>query len=193
MKEKIRSRIDSLRPLLKDPVPDVRIAAAEAIEKLEAVSSVDEILATLKTGDMGARIGAIYALGTIGGEKVLPPLVYCARRPEVDIRSAATAMLGKLAFPATLPILVELLDDKNPAVQGRAIAALRNFPVTSEILNKLRTFLSSSDGVLEAEAAMALAAFNDLYSLSLIESLLTSHHASTRQAAVTALSSMPIQ
>jgi len=193
MKEKIRSRIDSLRPLLKDPVPDVRIAAAEAIEKLEAVSSVDEILATLKTGDMGARIGAIYALGDIGGEKVLPPLVYCARRPEVDIRSAATAMLRKLAFPATLPILVELLDDKNPAVQSRAIAALHNFTVTPEILNKLRTFLSSSDGVLEAEAAMALAAFNDLHSLSLIESLLTSPHASTRQAAVTALSRMPIQ
>jgi len=193
MKEKVRSRIDSLRPLLKDPVPDVRIAAAEAIEKLEAASSVEEILATLKTGDMGARIGAIYALGDIGGEKVLPPLAYCARRPEVDIRSAATAMLGKLALPATLPIVVELLDDKNPAVQGRAIAALRHFPVTPDIPHKIRTFLSASDGVLEAEAAMALAAFNDLSSLSLIQALLTSHHASTRQAAVTALSRMPIQ
>lgn len=193
MNEKIRSRIDSLRPLLKDPVPDVRLAAAEAIEKLEAAGSVEEILATLKTGDMGARIGAIYALGAIGGEKVLPPLVYCARRPEVDIRSAATATLGKLAFPATLPILMELLDDKSPAVQSRAIAALRNFPSTPDIINKLRTFLGSSDGVLEAEAAMALAALNDLNSLSRIQALLTSHHASTRQAAVTALSSMPIQ
>lgn len=193
MKEKVRSRIDSLRPLLKDPVPDVRIAAAEAIEKLEAASSVEEILATLKKGDMGARVGAIYALGDIGGEKVLPPLVYCARRPEVDIRSAATAVLGKLAIPATLPVLVELLDDKNPAIQSRAIDALRNFPVTPEILKKLRTFLSASDGVLEAEAAMALAAFNDLSSLSLIQALLASHHASTRQAAATALSRMPIQ
>ena len=112
MKEKVRLRIDSLRPLLKDPAPEVRIAAAEAIEKLEATSGVDEILATLKTGDMGARIGAIYALGEIGGEKVLPPLVYCARRPEVDIRSAAVAVLGKLTLPAALPILVELLDDE---------------------------------------------------------------------------------
>lgn len=193
MKEKVRSRIESLRPLLKDPVPDVRIAAAEAIEKLEAAGSVEEILATLKTGDMGARIGAIYALGEIGGGKVLPPLVYCARRPEVDIRSAAVAVLGKLAIPATLPVMLELLDDKNPAVQSRAIAALRNFPVTPEILKKLRTFLSASDGVLEAEAAMALAAFNDLNSLGPIQALLTSHHASTRQAAVTALSQMPIQ
>ena len=193
MKEKARSRIESLRPLLKDPVADVRIAAAEAIERLEATSSVDEILATLKTGNKGARIGAIYALGEIGGERVLPPLVYCARRPEVDIRSVATAVLGKLALPAALPTLVELLDDVDPTVQGRAIAGLRNFQVTADILNKLRPFLNASDGVLEAEAALTLSWQNDLYSLGQINELLTSHHASSRQAAATALSRMSLQ
>lgn len=193
MKEKVRSRIDSLRPLLKDPVPGVRTAAAVAIEKLEAASGVDEILATLKTGDLGARIGAIYALGEIGGEKVLPLLVYCARRPEVDIRSAAAAVLGKLALPPALTVLIELLGDENPAVQGRAIAALRNFPATPEIFNKLRPFLSASDGVLEAEASLTLAGLNDQFSLSQIPVLLTSHHASTREAAATALSLMPLQ
>ena len=193
MKENVRSRINSLRPLLKDPVPGVRTAAAEAIEKLESTSSVTGIIATLKNGDMGARVGAIYALGEIGGEKVLPPLVYCARRPEVDIRSAAAAALGKLAFPAAQATLVELLDDENPTVQGRAIAALRNFPVPPDVLNKLRPFLSASDGVLEAEAALTLAELNDQYSLGQIRELLTSHHASTRQAAAASLSIIPLQ
>lgn len=192
MKEKVRSRIAVLRPLLKDPVSEVRSAAAGAIEKLEAISSVDEILATLKTGDMGARIGAIFALGEIGGEKVLPPLVYCARRPEVDIRSAAAAVLGKLALPAALPVLVELLDDENPTVQGRAIDSMQHFTVTPAILAKLRTFLNASDGVLEAAAAVTLALLNDLPSLRQIETLLTSPHASTRVAAAAALSSMPL-
>ncbi|MBW4057243.1 MAG: HEAT repeat domain-containing protein [Proteobacteria bacterium] len=192
MKEKVRSRIDALRPLLKDPEPEVRIAAAEAIETLEKVCSVEDILATLKTGNMGARIGAIYALGEIGGERVLPALVYCARRSEVDIRSAAAAVLGRLALPAALPVLGELLDDEHPAVQGRAIAALRNFSVTPDILDKLRLFLSARDGVLEAEAAMTLAELRDLYSLSQIHALLTSHHPATRVAAATALSRMPL-
>lgn len=193
MKEKNRSRIDALRPLLKDTVPEVRTAAAEAIERLEATSSVDEILATLKTGNMGARIGAIYALGEIGGNKVLPPIVYCARRPEEDIRSAAAAVLGKLALPAALPILVELLDDGSPTVQGLAVAALRNFPLTPDILARLRSLLNSSDGVLEAEAAITLAECSDLSSLPQICTLLASPHASTRQAAATALSRMPLQ
>ena len=193
MKKNVRQRIDSLRPLLKDPEPEVRIAAAEAIEKLEATSSIVEVFATLKTGDLGARIGAIYALGEIGGEVVLPPLAYCARRPEVDIRSAAAAVLGKLALPASLPILVELLDDENPSVQGRTIVALSKFSVNQDILNKLRTFLDAGDGVLEAGAAMTLAGLKDLHSLSKIHALLTSQHSSTRQAAATALSLMPLQ
>lgn len=193
MRENVRSRIDALRPLLKDSVPEVRTAAAEAIEKLEAASSVDEILATLKAGDRGGKIGAIYALGVIGGEGVLPPLVYCARRPEADIRSAAAEVLGRVALPAALPVLMALLDDENAGVQGRAIAALRNFPVTPDVLNKLRCFLNMSDGVLEAEAALTLAGLKDRHSLSNIQGLLTSRHASTRQAAATALSLMPLQ
>lgn len=193
MKDKVRSRIELLRLLLKDPVPEVRTAAAEAIEKLEATSSVDEILVALKTGTMGARISAIYALGEIGGEKVLPPLVYCARRSEVSIRSVAAAVLGKMALPAALPVMVELLDDVSPVVQGRAIAGLRNFQVTKDILNKLRSFLNASDGVLEAEAATTLACFKDLYSLGQIQELLKSPHASVRQAAATALGRMPLQ
>jgi HEAT repeat protein len=193
MKQKTRTRIDALRPLLKDPVPGVRVAAAEAIEKLEAISAVDGILATLKTGSMGARIGAIYALGEIGGEKVLPPLVYCARRTEVDLRSAAVEVLGLLALPAALPVVAELLDDENPTVQGRAIAALRHFSPSPDVLNKLRHFLGASDGVLEGEAAMTLAGLNDQYSLNRIHALLASGHASTRQAAATALSIMPLQ
>lgn len=193
MKENVRLRINSLRPLLKDPEPAVRSAAAEAIEKLEATSTVTGIIATLKTGDMGARIGAIYALGEIGGEKVLPPLVYCAGRPEVDIRSAAATALGRLALPAALTALVKLLGDENPTVQSRSIAALRNFPASPDILNKLRPFLNASNGVLEAEAALTLAELNDQSSLGQIHELLTSHHASTRQAAATALSLIPLQ
>lgn len=192
MKDKIRTRIGSLCPLLKDTVPGVRLAAAQAIEKLEGISSTEEILARLKNGDMGARIGAIYALGEIGGEKVLPPLVYCAARPEADIRSAAVEVLGRLALPPALPALIERLDDPHTAVQARAITALASFRVSPEVLQRLRGFLDASDGALEAEAALTLARLKDLASLDHIRSLLTSQHASTRQAAATALSLMPL-
>jgi len=193
MKEKVRKRINILRPLLKDTAPGVRNAAAQAIEKLEGVSSFEEILQTLKTGDTGTRVGAIYALGEIGGEKVLTPVLYCATRPEVDIRSAAVEVLGNLRIPAAVPMLIERLNDQHEAVQARAICALRSYPATPDVLQKLRTFLEASDGSLEAEAAITLAYLNDFLSLNSICSLLASSHASTRQAAATAISLMPFQ
>lgn len=188
-----RQRIAALRPLLKDGSEDVRQAAASAIEHLEGVSGLDEVLAALKTGDTGARVRAIYALGAIGGERVMAPLVYCSRRPEDDIRAAAVEVLGSLVLPATLPVLAERLSDSNNAVQARTIAALARFPASAELIGHLRPFLGKDDGSLAAEAALALARLGDLASAGPITALLASPHASTRQAAATALGMLPFQ
>jgi HEAT repeat protein len=187
-----RQRIQALQALLKDEAPEVRAAAAQAIDHLEAAVSLDEILLSLKKGDTGTKIRAIYALGLIGGENVVAPLIYCAGRPEADIRSVAVEVLGSLAVPAVLPILLERLDDSVPAIQARAIAALGRFPATPELYARLRPFLASDDGSLEAEAALALARLGDPASASRIQALLASAHASTRQAAATALSLLPL-
>jgi HEAT repeat protein len=192
MNNNVRQRIDTLIPLLKDADPEVRSAVAQAIECLEVSCDITEILTTLKTGDMGARISAIYALGRIGGKKVVTPLIYCAERPEDDIRSAAVEALGQLAEPSTLPILLKCLSDRNAAIQARAVTALSNFPSSAALCDHLRPFLDANNGDLEAEAALALAKLGDLHSSTMIISLLSSSHASTRKAAATALSLLPI-
>ena len=191
MKTIIRQRIDVLIPLLKDADPDVRATVARSIEHLEVSCDINEILYALKTGDTAARIAAIYALGEIGGEKVITPLIYCAGRPEADIRSAAVEMLGRLAEPSALPILLERLNDQNTAIQARAIIALSNFPASLIPCDRLRPFLAAGNGELEAEAALALAKLGDLTSTDTIITLLASPHASTRKAAAIALSLMP--
>jgi HEAT repeat protein len=192
MNEVIRQRIDALIPLLKDSDPDVRASVAHAIEHLEVASDITEILHTLKTGDMGARVSAIYALGEIGGEKVIAPLVYCAGRPEADIRAAAVEILGRLAEPSTLPVLLERLNDQNTAIRNRAISALSNFPASSSLCERLRPFLQANDGDLDGEAALALARLKDRSSTDGIVSLLASPYSSTRKAAATALSMLPV-
>lgn len=191
MKVAIRQRIDALIPLLKDPDTEVRSAAARSIEQLEVTCDINDILHSLKTGDTGTRISSIYALGKIGGEKVIAPLVYCAGRPETDIRSAAVEMLGKLAEPSTLATVLDRLDDQSSAVQARAITALSNFPPSIALCERLRPFLQAANGELEGEAALALARLGDSVSSAAITALLTSPHASIRVAAATALSQLP--
>lgn len=192
MHEIVRQRIQALQPLLRDEHTEVRSAAAEAIEHLEGVSTFDEILLSLKKGDRGTRIRALYSLGVIGGERVVPPLVYCARRPEDDIRSVAVEVLGSLAIPAALPVLLERLDDGVAAIQAKAIAALGNFSAAPELCGRLRPFLDADDGFREAEAALTLARLGDQASAQRIQGLLSSAHASTRQAAARALSLLPV-
>jgi HEAT repeat protein len=191
MNKVIRQRIDVLIPLLRDADPDVRAEAARSIEHLEVVNDIDEILHALKTGATGTRIAAIHALGEIGGKKVIAPLIYCAGRPEADIRAAAVEMLGRLAEPSSLPVLLERLDDQISAIQSRAISALSHFPASDALYAKLRPFLKVYNGDLEAEAALALARLGDQASSDTIITLLASPHASTRKAAAIALSLLP--
>jgi HEAT repeat protein len=101
--ESTKKRRDALSALLTDPCEEVRTAAAEALERLEGIGSLSEVLEALKKGDLGTRVRCLYALGRIGGEEVLPALLYCASRPEEDIRSVAVEVLGDLSFPARWP------------------------------------------------------------------------------------------
>jgi len=192
MNKTTRQRIELLTPLLKDPDMDVRKTAASSIEKLEAVCDCEQIFEILKTGDTGARVAAIYALGKIGGEKVIAPLIYCAGRPEDDIRAAAIEALGIMAVPSTIETILARLDDGNSAVQAKAITALSHFPMSQKICSVLRPFLEANDGMLEAEAALTLAKLNDITAFTGISALLLSPHASTRIAAAEALSILPV-
>ncbi|MFA7059910.1 MAG: HEAT repeat domain-containing protein [Pedobacter sp.] len=182
-----------MQPLLKDNDPEVRNVAAEAIERLEGSSALDEIMQALKTGDTGTKIRAIYAMGEIGGARVVAPLVYCAGRHEDSIRAAAVEVLGKITSPAVLQVLLEHLDDVNGAIQASAIAALAKFPSSPELCERIRPFLDCHDGTLEAEAAIALAKLGCHASAEQIIALLASPHSSTRKSAAQALSLLPLQ
>jgi HEAT repeat protein len=89
-------------------------------------------------------------------------------------------------------VLLERLNDQNTAIQARAISALGNFPASAVPCDRLRPFLQSNDGDLEAQAALALARLGDRSALAGIISLLSSPYSSTRMAAATALSQLPL-
>ena len=177
-------------PLLKDPFVEVRLAAAHALEVLEAADSLDEVVIRLKQGDRGTKVGAIYALGRIGGEKVLPILLYCAERNEEDIKCAAVKVLGELAFPEAEATLVEKLSDPSCAVRALAIEALSHYRNPS-LVPRLLPFLDEEDGLLDAEAALALGRIGDATQEEPLLRLLNSPHQRTRSSAATALSQLP--
>jgi HEAT repeat protein len=183
-------RREAIIPLLKDPSAEVRQAAARALESLEAAESLEEVFTRLKQGDRGTKIAAIYTLGRIGGEKVLPILLYCAGRPEEDIKCAAIKVLGELTHPDALATLVEKLRDPATAVCAFAIEALSHYRDPS-LVPRLLPFLEKNDGLLDAEAALALGRIGSAALEEPLIRLVNSPHQNTRAAAATALSMLP--
>ena len=71
----LNERIRALQTLLQDEDEDVRSAAAEAMDKVEAVMSLDRVLASLKSDNREHRAKAILALEKIQSKDVYPPLI----------------------------------------------------------------------------------------------------------------------
>ena len=179
----------ALAALLQDPSSQVRNAAARSLERIDARGNLAELLDLLKRGSLPEKIRAIFALGEIGGDKVLPALTYCAGRSEPDIRIASLEVLGALAVPETFSIVSAGITDPNQAIRAKAINALGNFhdPRTSAILIPC---LDADDGLIEAEAARALGKVGLPECEERIVSLLGSRHETTRIAAAEALGTL---
>lgn len=187
----IQIRREALIPLLKDPDEGVRQAAAQALEQLDSAGCLEEVLNQLKKGKLGEKVQAIYSLGRIGGEKVLGPLVYCAKRTEEDIKSAAIEVLGELAHPKAVPVLIEKLSEPNTGLRAKAIAALGNYRDPS-LAKHLVPFLDANDGLVEAEAALALAKAGEAAQEGKLIELLKSPYPNTRQTAARALGELRV-
>ena len=184
-------RRTALAALLQDLNPEVRAAAARSLERLDAHGNLSELLDLLKRGSLPEKIKAIFALGEIGGDKVLPALKYCAGRPEPDIRIAALEVLGALAVPETFPVVAAGITDSNQAIRAKAIAALGNFR-DSRAADLLIPCLDADDGLIEAEAVRALGKAGRPDCEERIVSLLASRHETTRVAAAEALGTLPL-
>jgi len=182
----LSKRKELLIGMLKDPDSEVTAAAAAALEQLEGVMGVDAILAQLKQGTLAEKVMAIYALGEAGGEKVLAPLVYCASRPEEDLKGAAIDVLGSLTHRSAMPVLLDKLKDGNSGIRARAIRALGNFR-DKAVIPHLLPFLFAGDGLTDIEAALALAKTGAASLEEPLMKLAQSPLASVRAAAAAAL------
>lgn len=88
--------IQRLRDALRDPDPAVRESAARALERMRRRENLPELLEHLRSGDMLARLNAIYALGSGRDPSCVAAPVQVLDDPSEDVRAAAVRTLGDL-------------------------------------------------------------------------------------------------
>jgi HEAT repeat protein len=81
------------------------------------------------------KLQIIKALGEIGGEKIIPPLIFCLKERNREIQDAAATAVVQVGRPA-LNSVKELLRDRRKAVRGAAIKIIGriNDPDSIDIL-----------------------------------------------------------
>jgi HEAT repeat protein len=153
--------LEERRQLLKEALGDsdegVRLAAAAALENLESVLSLEQILSALNSENRGIRIRAIYALERVNSPKVFPPLQSALKNPDADVRSAAVQVLGKKKNPKILGSLVRHLKDPHPAVRVHTAEALGNFS-DRRLVPYLGAMVAAKDAELVLGAVRSLGA-----------------------------------
>lgn len=132
-------RKNALKEALSDSDPRVREAAATALDRLEGLSGLPQLLEQLATGDRATRIAAVYALGMLHSSRIFIPLLEALKSDDADLRNAAARILGEKHHPKTLAPLVKALNDPETGVIAEIATALGHFndPRLPKVLGSL--------------------------------------------------------
>lgn len=105
--------------------PELRIAAANALARLDEPSALPAIVDALDDPDPRVRLRACYACGTIADPRAVPGLT---ERLDDDprVRRAAANALGAIGTDRALGPLVDLLEDPDESLRRIAAGALGN-------------------------------------------------------------------
>ena len=103
--------------------PELRMAAANALGRLNDPNTVPALVEALEDEDPRVRLRACHACGTIADPRTVPRLVD-RLDDQSRIRHAAANALGAIATDRALSALVELLDDDDESIRRIAASAL---------------------------------------------------------------------
>lgn len=126
-----QTRLDArraiLRKALQDAEPEVRAAAAHAMECLESEVDGVRLEACLASDLVEERLKAVHGLAALPNGVGAPKIVRALRDPSEAVRVAAARSLGELRELRTLEPLAAALEDSSRNVRLAAIEALGCF------------------------------------------------------------------
>lgn len=115
-----------MQQVLEEHDPRVRCEILQTAAEFDTPASVAICKGALQDPDDRVRTIACEVWGTRGGAEAVQLLSQRFQSDtELDVRLRALRMLGKLEDKDAIPVLAKALEDPDPAVQYRAVAALK--------------------------------------------------------------------
>lgn len=112
--------------MLEEHDPRVRSAILETVATVDTPSAIAICKGAMEDPDERVRMAACAAWRQRGGPEAVELLGVRYRSDrEIDVRLRALRELGQLGDKEAIPVLAKALEDPDPAVQYRAVAALK--------------------------------------------------------------------
>jgi len=108
-------------------VPELRMAAANALGELDVSDAVPQLTEAFSDSDPRVRARAARATGKIGDPRATNPLESLLTDPKAVVRREAAEALGQISNRQALQALLELYDDEDDRVRRIAVSAFGNF------------------------------------------------------------------
>jgi hypothetical protein len=140
--------------ILAEHDPRVRCEIVALSGRIESPQAAGVCEGALDDPDPAVRMAACRAWAERGGERAVTLLASRVdAEQDVDVRLEAVAALGRSRSPAAIPHLARSLEDADPAVQYRAVAALRNVSGRDlgNDVNAWRTWAAKEPAARDAE------------------------------------------
>lgn len=121
---------ETLVAALDDVAVEVRLAAVEAIGRLNVAEAAPRLVPLVDGEDAGLRRAAVVALGRIRDARALDKLIsrYKATRHDdraAPLREELVVAIGRIGGRASLPALIDAMSDDDREVRAAAEEALR--------------------------------------------------------------------
>lgn len=150
---------EALVKALDFPEAATRARAADSLGLRGQKEALEPLLVRLRAPEPDPAVrSAIYiALGRLGGEYALSPLIACIDREDrPELRGDCVQALGRLKLPQALTRLLAILkDDPSILVRSRAVDALGNYSHAQSV-TALAKLLTGRNRSLAARAIRAL-------------------------------------
>ncbi len=173
-------------PALIEHLKTGSASAADALKALGAYEEAyDALVNLLKTGDKNARLGAVNALGELGGEKAARQLVLLLQDTDDAVVLDAADELQLMGEPA-VDVLIKAMENKDPQVRRHVSMVLKKIddPKTVETFIKA---LNDDDPYVRMDAAEALGSLDDFRAVGPLTEALVDVNKEVRYAAAWAL------
>ncbi|MBI5234595.1 MAG: HEAT repeat domain-containing protein, partial [Deltaproteobacteria bacterium] len=121
----------------------------EKLGRLENGYSREPLLSLLKNSNENIRSLAIKNLAKIGDISLLPTFIkYASSDESTEARRESVSAIGRLRNEKAIPVLVKLLEDKDPKVVMQAIRGLLIFSRRDEVRQELKKLINHSNELI---------------------------------------------